>query len=362
MARKPVVLVTGAAGELGYGLVHGLADLGTFDILAVDLRPLPDELARRCAATRAGDVLDRRLLEALRSEFEIAVVFHLAAILSTRAEFVPEAAHEINVQGTLNLLGLAVDEARSHGRRVRFLFPSSIAVYGLQDLPTKRLAGRVGEHEWLEPVTMYGCTKLAGEHLGRYVARHYRQLAAQGPSGVDFRAIRFPGLISAFTAPSGGTSDYAPEMIHAAAQGRPYRCFVREDTRIPFMAMPDAVQALLGLLQAPAERLTSAVYNVTGFSASAGDLAAAVRRAFPAAQIEFAPDPRRQAIVDSWPEDVDDARARLDWGFRAVHDLERTFAEYLAPNVRRRYAVAAGAPTPGLAQGEAGPGRGSDVR
>jgi nucleoside-diphosphate-sugar epimerase len=325
---------------MGHSLIRELGERGTVDVLALDVRPLDPELARRCAATRVGDVLDRRLLEGLRSEFEISVVFHLAALLSTRAEFVPETAHEVNVQGTLNLLQLALDEARSHGRPVVFLFPSSIAVYGLPDLPSKRRAGKVAESEWAEPVTMYGCNKLYCEHLGRYFARHYRQLAAPVTSrGVDFRAVRLPGLISAFTLPSGGTSDYAPEMIHAAAQGRAYACFVREDTRIPFMAMPDAIQALLTLMDVPAESLTTLVYNVRGFNASAGELAALVRRAFPGERITFAPDPRRQAIVDSWPEDVDDARARRDWGFRAAYDLERTFEEYLVPNIRGRYAA-----------------------
>jgi nucleoside-diphosphate-sugar epimerase len=196
MARRPVVLVTGASGEMGHGLITRLAELGTFDILALDIRPLDPELSRHCAAIQVGDILDRHLLDRLRSEFEISVVFHLAALLSTRAEFVPETAHEVNVEGTLGLFRLAVEEGRSHGRPVRFLFPSSIAVYGLPDLDTKRKAGRVVEHEWLLPVTMYGCNKLYCEHLGRYFARHYRQLAAQSEgSGVDFRAIRFPGLI-----------------------------------------------------------------------------------------------------------------------------------------------------------------------
>ncbi len=339
MARKPVVLVTGASGEMGHGLITRLAELGTFDILALDIQPLDPELSRYCTATRVGDILDRHLLDRLRNEFEISIVFHLAALLSTRAEFVPETAHEVNVEGTLGLLRLAVEEARSHGRPVRFLFPSSIAVYGLTDLAAKREAGRVVEHEWLQPVTMYGCNKLYCEHLGRYFARHYRQLAAPGgPSGVDFRAIRFPGLISAFTVPSGGTSDYAPEMIHAAAQGRPYVCFVREDTRIPFMAMPDAIMALLALLDAPEGSLTTLVYNAAAFSPSAGELAGLVRRVFAGAEIAFAPDRRRQAIVDSWPEDVDDTRARRDWGFQPAYDLERAFNEYLVPNVTRRYA------------------------
>ncbi len=337
MARRPVVLITGAGGEIGHGLIHAIAARGTFDILALDVRTLDPELARCCAAVRTGDILDPHLLGRLRAEFRIAIVFHLAALLSARAEFVPESAHEVNVQGTLNLLHLAVEEARGSDRPVMFLFPSSIAVYGLPDLGTKRAAGKVGEDAWLAPTTIYGCTKLHCEHLGRYYARHYRQLAGAGPSGVDFRAIRFPGLLSAFTEPSGGTSDYAPEMVHAAAQGRPYACFVRPDTRIPFMAMPDAVAALLALMDAPAAALTRSVYNVAAFSPRAGEFADRVRTAFPGAAITFVPDPRRQAIVDSWPEDVDDACARRDWGFRPAHDLDRTFAAYLIPNVERHH-------------------------
>ena len=339
MSRRSAVLVTGASGEMGHGLITRLADARDLDIVALDTRPLDPALARHCAMTAIGDILDRHLRDRLRSEFEITTVFHLAALLSTRAEFVPETAHEVNVQGTLGLLQLAVDEARAHGRPVKFLFPSSIAVYGLPDLDAKRKAGRVAEHEWLLPITMYGCNKLYGEHLGRYFARHYRQLAPQRePSGIDFRAIRFPGLISAFTVPNGGTSDFAPEMIHAAAQGRPYSCFAREDTRIPFMTMPDAITALLALVDAPAAALASAVYNVSGFSQSAGEFAERVSRAFPAASIDFRPDRRRQVILDSWPEDVDDTRARVDWAFRPDHDVERAVNDYLVPNIARRYA------------------------
>ena len=341
MARRPVALVTGAGGEMGHALVSRLAERGDLDVLALDIRPLDPDVAGRCAAVRVGDILDRPLLDRLASEFEIAAIFHLAALLSTRAEFVPETAHEVNVEGTLNVLRLAVEQARSLGHAVTILFPSSIAVYGLPTAAVKHAAGRIAEHEWLAPVTMYGCNKLYGEHLGRYFAKHYRQLVPQAsPSGVDFRAIRFPGLISAFTLPSGGTSDYASEMIHAAAQGRDYACFVRAETRIPFMAMPDAIDALLALHNAPAAALTSAVYNVAGFSAAAGELADLVRCAFPEARITFTPDPHRQAIVDSWPGDVDDARARRDWGFGAAYDLRRTFDDYLLPNVKHRYAAA----------------------
>ncbi len=342
MVRKPVVLVTGANGEMGHGLIGRLADRGTYDVLGLDIKELDPGLRQRCAFHLVGDILDRHLLERLVSEYEIHAIFHLAALLSTRSEFTPETAHEVNVQGTLNLLKLAVEQSRWHGQQVKYLFPSSIAVYGLPDLETKQKAGRVAEHSWTLPTTMYGCNKLYCEHLGRYYAKHYRQLAAaeDDRKGVDFRCIRFPGLISAVTIPSGGTSDYGPEMIHAAARGMPYKCFVREDTRISFMAMPDAIDALLQLMDADAARLTSPVYNITAFNPSAENFAQVVREAFPGADITFVPDRRRQAIVDSWPEDVDDAKARRDWGFKPQYDWNRTFHEYLLPTIRQRYATA----------------------
>lgn len=331
--------MTGASGEMGHTLVHRLADAGVYDVLAIDVRPLDPDVARRCSVATVGNILDRHLLDRLRGEFEIHVVFHLAALLSTRAEFVPETAYDVNVHGTLNLLALAMDEARAHGSPVKFLFPSSIAVYGLPDAATKHAVGRVREQEWTHPVTMYGVSKLTCEHLGRYFSEHYRQLAANPePGRIDFRAIRFPGLISAFTLPSGGTSDYAPEMIHAGAQGRSYACFVREDTRIPFMAMPDAIDALLALMDAPRDALSTRAYNVGSFNPTAGEFARMALAAFPAAKVTFEPDPRRQAIVDSWPEDVDDTLARRDWGFAPAHDLRRTFDAYLVPNIVRRYA------------------------
>ncbi len=338
MARKPVVLVTGANGEMGHGLITRLADNGGYEILALDIKDIDESLAPLCTQTIAGDVLDKRLLDRLVSEFEIHAIFHLAALLSTRAEFTPETAHEVNVQGTLNLLKLAVEQSRWHGRAVTFLFPSSIAAYGLPDLETKHRVGRISERDWNLPTTMYGCNKLYCEHLGRYFANHYRQLAAEEEKrGVDFRAIRFPGLISAFTLPSGGTSDYAPEMIHAAAKGEPYDCFVREDTRIPFMAMPSAIDALLKLANAPAGDLTSEVYNIASFNPSAGEFAELVQRAFPDSEVRFAPDLRRQAIVDTWPEDVDDTRARNDWGFEPQYTLASALESYLLPNIRQLY-------------------------
>jgi threonine 3-dehydrogenase len=265
--RKPVVLITGAGGEIGHGLIERLSADPTRGIVTLDLNPLEPALAARVQREITGSVLDRSLLERVLAEFEVQLVFHLAALLSTRAEFTPMTAHQVNVEGTLNLLEFAQHEAESHGRPVVFMYPSSIAAYGLPDLATKTRVARVGEDEFLHPTTMYGCNKLYCEQLGSYYAKHYKQLSAEPQSGrVDFRCVRFPGLISAATVPSGGTSDYAPEMIHAAAKGEPYSCFVRPDTRIPFMAMPDAVDALLTLAAAPRGRLTRTAYNVCAFN------------------------------------------------------------------------------------------------
>jgi nucleoside-diphosphate-sugar epimerase len=337
--RTPATLITGANGEMGHGLIERLAQEGAQNIIAIDVRPVDESIRRMCSTSHVGDILDSRLLERLQSEYEIHAIYHLAALLSTRAEFTPEAAHRVNVEGTMLLLKLAIEQSRWHGNPVKFLFPSSIAVYGLPTVAVKEKAGKVQEHEWNMPITMYGCNKLYCEQLGRYYAMHYRQLAADAESsGVDFRSIRFPGLISATTVPSGGTSDYAPEMLHAAAQGKPYSCFVREDVRIPFMAMPDAIAALLKLQSAPRMELSRLVYNIGAFNPSAEEIRRIVLRAFPRADISYSPDDKRQRIVDSWPADVNDDAARRDWGQNPEYDQIRAFEEYLIPVIRRRYA------------------------
>ncbi len=334
--RKQVILVTGAAGEVGQALVKSLARSGQTTLVTLDLDPLPGELAG-VGIQIQGDILDQALWARLVSEYEVDTIFHLAALLSTRSEFTPETAHRVNVEGTMELLKRAAEQSQWRGRSVKFIFPSSIAAYGMPDLETKERYSRVREWEWNYPRTMYGCNKLYCEMLGSYYCQYYKQLAAEQPVMLDFRCVRFPGLISAFTLPSGGTSDYGPEMLHAAARGEPYTCFVRPDVRIPFMTMPDAVRALLQLSEAPRSSLHHRVYNVTSFSLSAAEICELVQAAFPQAAITYDPDVQRQAIVDSWPADLDDSAARRDWGWSPVYDVERSFNEYLIPNIRERY-------------------------
>lgn len=334
--RKKGILITGAAGEIGDALVTALAENGATRIVTLDLKPLSPEMAARVIHNQ-GDLMDEALLARLVSEYEISTIFHLAALLSTRAEFTPELAHKVNVEGTLGLLKLASEQSQWRGEPVLFIFPSSIAAYGMPDLKVKAEYPRVREWEWNYPTTMYGCNKLYCEMLGVYYAQYYRQLATERPVMLDFRALRFPGLVSAYTLPSGGTSDYGPEMLHAAAKGEGYACFVREDSTIPFMAMPDAVKALLKLAEAPAASLSRRVYNVTSFSLSAAEFRDQVKQWFPGAAISFKPDQRRQGIVDSWPAGLNDNDARRDWGWQPEFDLQRSFTEYLVPNIQERY-------------------------
>jgi nucleoside-diphosphate-sugar epimerase len=336
--RKSVVLISGASGEIGHGLIARLAEDNRRAIITLDLNPLATELAALVRQQVVGSILDTQLLDRILAEYEVDLVFHLAALLSTRCEFTPTSAHRVNVEGTMNLLEFAQKQGESHGRPVLFLYPSSIAAYGLPSLEAKTRASRVKEDEYNRPTTMYGCNKLYCEHLGRYYAHHYKQLSAVPlASKVDFRCIRFPGLISAATLPSGGTSDYAPEMLHAAAQGKPYACFVRPDTRIPFMAMPDAVDALIQLAAAPRAALTQPVYNIGAFNPSAEEVRRIVVAAFPRAEITTEVDVKRQGIVDSWPQDVDDSAARRDWSFRPRYGLESAFHEYLIPTISKGY-------------------------
>lgn len=334
--RKKVTLITGASGEVGHALVKHFLNNTDEAILTIDINSLPADIAGKAPFIQ-GDITDKALFSRLVAEYEFDKIYHLAAMLSTSAEFAPEMAHKVNVEGTMSLLQLASEQSQWRGKPVLFIFPSSIAAYGLPSLDAKQRYAKVREWEWNYPTTMYGCNKLYGEMLGSYFSRHYRQLSVENNVKIDFRSVRYPGLISAFTVPSGGTSDYASEMIHAAAQGKPYACFVREDVKIPFMAMPDAVKSILDLAAAPRESLSQMVYNVSAFSVSAGDIYNHVKKAFPDAQVTFQPDLSRQNIVDTWPEELDDAAARRDWNWQPEFDADTTFSDYLIPNIVKRY-------------------------
>lgn len=336
--RESITLITGVNGEIGHGLVRSLHDEGISNLIGIDLNTPDDFVLERTHDCLIGNILDKNLLERINAQYEVEAIYHMAALLSTRAEFSPVIAHEVNVDGTLNLLDLAMEQAQSRGKPVKFFFPSSIAVYGIPSLDEKNRVGAILEDDFRYPQTMYGCNKLYCESLGDYYSHYFKRLSATDSRGlVDFRGIRFPGIISAYTLPAGGTSDYAPEMIHAAAKSEHYDCFVRADATIPFMTMQDAIVAIQLLMAAPQSSLTKMVYNIKAFNPSAGEFLNKVKEYYPAADIDFVINDNRQSIIDSWPADVNDDQARKDWGWSAAHNLDKAFADYLIPEIRSRY-------------------------
>lgn len=337
--HQQTILITGANGEVGHGLITRLHE-DNVRIITLDLTELDERLQPFVEKTIVGDITDRQLLMQMEHDYQFDTVYHMAALLSTSAERNPALAHAVNVQGTVNLLELTHQQATEQERVIKFIFPSSVAVYGMATLQQKIDNPRVHEDQFTHPITMYGVTKLHCEQLGRYYSQHIGQLATSHTvGGIDFRGVRFPGLISATTLPSGGTSDYGPEMLHAAAQGRHYACFVRPDTTISFMTMPDAVQALLQLTAAPRDALTRSMYNITSFSVSAAEIETYTKQSFPQAQISYKPHHGRQRIVDSWPADLNDDVARRDWGWNPQYGVQAAFSNYLVPSINAFYGL-----------------------
>ena len=205
-------------------------------------------------------------------------------------------------------------------KSIKFLFPSSIAAHG-------------------DPITVYGISKKACEDLGKYYSKNYKLLdnKLNRKFLVNFRSVRFPGLLSPDTLPSGGTSDYGPEMLHAAAQDKKYECFVRPNTMIPFMAMVDATKILYKLLQTPKSKLTQVVYEVSGFSVSAKEIENKIKKEFSSLKVTYKINEERQRIVDSWPKRVGSEKATKDWGYKLEYNFEKTFSDYLIPKVKKRY-------------------------
>ena len=335
---KEVILITGACGEVGKSMTNFLSSNPDLEIIATGLTKSPT-FASPSVKYYRGDITDPVLLTTILENHTVTSIFHFASILSSGCERNPSLGHKTNVEGGFNVLEFARKSSKKAKSRVKVIFPSTIAVYGLtpdqKKSPTK-------ESEGLTPITIYGAMKIHMERLGDYFSTNYGMLVDPADRAfIDFRAVRFPGLLCSNTIPTGGTSDYGAEMLHAAAQGLAYNCFVRPDSILPFMTMPDAIRALIGLWQAPAESLTQRVYNVHGFSASAEELRLETLKHFPKAAIGFEVTPGRQQIVDSWPFAIDDSAARKDWDWNPKYNLEHAFAEYLVPGLQKFYGTSA---------------------
>ena len=310
------ILVTGAAGQIGTDLTTTLREkFGNQNVVAMGHKtPMPKDIAEGGPCVM-GDVTDIEGYRKIVVNYQIDTVYHLAAILSATGESKPQLCYDVNLNGLYHVLEVAKDNGQ------RLFCPSSIAVFGhgtpLENTPQETV---------LKPTTMYGVTKVAGELLCDYYFHKY---------GVDVRGIRYPGLISWKTRPTGGTTDYAVEIYYEAVLNNKYECFVRADTKLPMMYMPDAIKGTLDLMDAPLENLKHhSDFNFAGMSFSAQELADCIATRMPDFECTFNPD-SRQAIADSWPDSIDDSAASKEWGWKPSYDLEK-MSDDMLENLKRK--------------------------
>jgi nucleoside-diphosphate-sugar epimerase len=307
---KEKILVIGASGQIGVELTLALRSVyGNAAVVASDLRE-ENELLKGSGPYVSLDVMNKEMLHVQVIRQNITQIYLLAAILSATGEKNPNLAWHLNMQGLLNVLDIAREEQIK-----KVYWPSSIAVFG----PTSPKVA-CPQHTIIEPATVYGISKYAGEFWCNYYFNRY---------GVDVRSIRYPGLISYKSAPGGGTTDYAIEIFHEALEDKHYNCFLKEDTYLPMMYMPDAIRATIELMEAPAEKISVRhSYNLCSMSFSPREIATEIQKVIPDFTINYQPD-YRQIIADGWPQSIDDSVARTDWGWKEEYDLPRMTEDML---------------------------------
>jgi nucleoside-diphosphate-sugar epimerase len=307
---KEKILVIGASGQIGVELTLALRKLyGNSSVVASDLRE-ENDLLKGSGPYVSLDVMNKEMLHVQVIRQNVTQVYLLAAILSATGEKNPGLAWNLNMQGLLNVLDIAREE-----KLRKVYWPSSIAVFGPTS-PKKNCP----QQTIIEPTTVYGISKYAGEFWCNYFFQRY---------GVDVRSLRYPGLISYKSAPGGGTTDYAVEIFHEALEENKYTSFLKEDTYLPMMYMPDAIRATIELMEAPADSISVRTsYNISAMSFSPAEIAAEIKKYKPDFSISYAPD-YRQKIADSWPQSIDDSKARSDWGWKPEYDLAKMTRDML---------------------------------
>jgi len=305
MSRKNAngILVTGATGQIGSELTLELrGKYGRDRVVAAGHKRAPSEALLKSGPFEVIDTADKENLVRIVKRYDIDTIYHLASVLSAVGEQNPQLAWHVNMNGLLNVLEIA----REH-KLAKVFWPSSVAVFGpgIPRVNTPQDAIPI-------PTTMYGVTKVSGELLCNYYFTKF---------GTDVRSLRYPGIISSETPPGGGTTDYAVEIFYEAIKKKRYTCFLREDTVMPMMYMPDCLKATIDLSEADPSRIKCRTsYNLTAISFSAGELAAEIRKYFPEFECDYTPD-FRQNIADSWPMSIDDSVARKEWGWKPTYDL-----------------------------------------
>ena len=306
------ILVIGANGQIGSELVEALAlQHGADNVVAADISPASLYGAK---IYEIIDVLNAVRITEVIEQYNITQVYQLAALLSATGEKAPLKAWELNMDGLLNILEIARIRGEA-GKPLKVFWPSSIAAFGPNTPPVN-----TPQYTVMDPSTIYGISKLAGERLCEYYFEKY---------GVDVRSIRYPGIISYKSPPGGGTTDYAIAIFHSALRGESYECFLESETTLPMIYMPDAIRATISLMDADPTKLSvRSSYNVAGLSFNPRELAAAIKQNLPAFEIHYAPD-SRQAIAASWPQGLDDSQAQKDWSWQAKVSLDALVADML---------------------------------
>jgi len=311
---KPRILVTGSVGQIGTELVSALRTrYGVSNVIASDIKAPPRDFPEGPFVW--ADVMNYDVMARVILENRIDSVIHLASLLSAIGEQNPQLAMKLNTRGIENVLELA------RLNKLKVFSPSTIAVFGASSP-----RDMTPDETIMRPSTIYGVTKVYLELLGEYYHRKY---------GVDFRSVRYPGVISNLGLPGGGTTDYAVEIYHEAVKKGSYTCFLREETQMPMMYMPDCIDAVIQLMEAPAERLTQRVYNVTSFSLTPMEVTKSIQELMPNFQVKYQPD-YRQSIADSWPKSLDDSKARQDWGWNPGFDL-RAMTKDMLEALKHKY-------------------------
>jgi len=298
------ILVTGAVGQIGSELTLALRKrYGNDNVIACGRKTKPSDKLRNSGPFEFIDITNRDTIEKVVDRYDIDTIYNMAAILSATGEERPILCWNVNINGLYNILEIAHEH-----NMTRVFVPSSIAVFGPE---TPRI--NTPQETVLKPKTMYGVTKVAGELLGDYYFKKF---------GIDIRGIRYPGIISSETLPGGGTTDYAVKIFYEAIEKKKYTCFVKKDTILPMMYMPDCIKATIDLMEADVSRLKHHCdFNIASMSFSSGDLASEIKKHIPEFKCEYKPD-FRQAIADSWPQSIDDTPARKEWGWKPSYNLE----------------------------------------
>lgn len=309
--KNDTVLVLGAGGQIGTDLVERLRyDRGSDKIIASDVKD-PVGYLRDSGPYVKADVLDYNAIARIVDQHQVREIYLLAALLSATAEQNPKLAWKLNMEGLFNVLDIAKEKGG-----MKIFWPSSIAVFG----PTTP-RNHTPQHTIMEPTTVYGVSKQAGERWCEYYFQKF---------GVDVRSLRYPGLISYKSPPGGGTTDYAVDIYHKALEKGHYECFLSENTLLPMMYMPDAIEATLRLMESPSLKVKiRSSYNVAAFSFDPHTIAGEIAKHVPGFTISYHPD-FRQAIANSWPNTIDDSPARDDWGWKEKYNLSTMTADMLA--------------------------------